>query len=115
MSRPSSFLVVVPWRLRGRGYLTGILSDQTEWLDRLDAQDHLYRLSDRVYNSYYLGTGKRDPSLFTEAAADLGLPPSAILLVDDTAANVARATSAGMRAVRYVDPESLRNALETIA
>ena len=71
--------VVRPWilelvqRLRSLGYVTGILSDQTDWLDRLDASQHFYRCFDRVYNSYRLGKGKRDPSVFGDVAADLGM------------------------------------------
>jgi putative hydrolase of the HAD superfamily len=101
--------VVRPWilalvqRLRSLGYVTGILSDQTDWLDRLDASQHFYRCFDRVYNSYRLGKGKRDPSVFSDVAADLGLPPSQILFIDDNDQNVERARSAGMHAVHYRD------------
>jgi putative hydrolase of the HAD superfamily len=99
-------------RLRAQGYVTGILSDQTDWLDRLDSRQHFYRLFDRIYNSYYLGKGKRDPSLFSDVAADLGLPPASILFVDDSAGNVARAAAAGMQTIQYVDRETFLKALE---
>jgi len=104
-----SGFVIRPWmidfvrQLRVQGYVTGILSDQTHWLDALDARDHFYAAFDRVYNSYYLGKGKQDPTLFTDVAADLGLPPSMILFVDDDAGNVERARSAGFQAVHFVD------------
>ncbi len=113
----SQFLIR-PWmlelvkRLKARGYVTGILSDQTDWLDRLDAKYHFYVLFDRIYNSYYLGKGKQDPSLFGDVAADLGLPPASILFVDDNRDNVARATAAGMQALRYVERERFMQALE---
>ena len=98
-------------QLRSQGYVTGILSDQTGWLDRLDARDHFYKYFDHIYNSYYLGKGKRDPSHFSDVAADLGLAPAAILFVDDSGANVARAMAAGMQAIQYVDRESFMDAL----
>ena len=110
--------IVRPWmlelaeRLRALGYITGILSDQTDWLGRLDARYHFYRLFDRVYNSYYLGKGKRDPSLFSDVAVDLGLPPAAILFVDDNPGNVARAEAMGLRGIRYVDREGFTQALQ---
>jgi putative hydrolase of the HAD superfamily len=110
--------VVRPWmlelveQLKAQGYITGILSDQTDWLDRLDARDHFYRHFDRVFNSYYLGKGKRDVSLFIEVAAELGLPPSAIVFVDDNSGNVARAIAAGMQAILYTDEPSFRQALQ---
>ena len=111
--------VVRPWmlelaeRLRAQGYITGILSDQTDWLDRLDGRYHFYRLFDPIYNSYYLGKGKRDPSLFRDVAVDLGLSPSAILFIDDNPDNVARAAAMGLRAIRYVDREGFMQALQT--
>jgi putative hydrolase of the HAD superfamily len=113
-----SGFTVRPWmrelvqRLGAQGYVTGILSDQTDWLDRLDSRQHFYRLFDRIYNSYYLGKGKRDPSLFSDVAADLGLPPASILFVDDSAGNVARAAAAGMQTIQYVDRETFLKALE---
>ena len=109
--------IVRPWmlervrELKAQGYVTGILSDQTNWLDRLDAKYHFYRLFDRIYNSYYLGKGKRDPSLFMDVAVDLGLPASAILFVDDNPDNVARAREAGMQGIHYIDKEGFMQAL----
>jgi len=107
-----------PWmlelvqRLGEQGYVTGILSDQTDWLDRLDSRQHFYRLFDRIYNSYYLGKGKRDPSLFSDVAADLGLPAATILFIDDSAGNVARAAAAGMQTIQYLDRDTFMKALE---
>jgi putative hydrolase of the HAD superfamily len=113
--------VIRPWilelvaQLKAKGYVTGILSDQTDWLDRLDARDHFYKYFDRIYNSYYLGKGKRDPSHFSDVAADLGLDPSAVLFIDDSKKNVATAMAAGMQAIQYLDRNSfmkeLKNAL----
>lgn len=110
--------VIRPWmlelaaQLREKGYITGILSDQTDWLDRLDARDHFYQYFDRIYNSYYLGKGKRDPSHFNDVAANLDLDPSAILFVDDSKENIATALATGMQAIHYVDRESFIKALE---
>ena len=107
-----SGFVMRPWmintarQLRAAGYITGVLSDQTYWLDWLDARYHFYRVFDRVYNSYYLGKGKQDPTMFTDVAADLGMSPSTIVFIDDDAGNVERARSAGLQAVHYVDRQS---------
>jgi putative hydrolase of the HAD superfamily len=99
-------------QLKAKGYITGILSDQTDWLDRLDARDHFYKYFDRIYNSYYLGKGKRDPSHFSDVAANLGLDPSAILFIDDNRKNVATAQAAGMQAIQYLDRENFIEALK---
>lgn len=110
--------VIRPWmvelvrRLRAQGYITGILSDQTDWLDRLDEQYHFSEAFDHIFNSYYLGKGKQEPSLFTDIAAVLALPPSAILFVDDNAENVVRARAAGLQAILYVDRESFTAEME---
>ena len=111
--------VLRPWmiervrQLREQGYVTGILSDQTHWLDDLDARDPFKQVFDRIYNSYYLGKGKRDPSLFTDVLADLDLPAPAVLFIDDNADNVARAQAAGLQAIQYIDRAVFAAELET--
>ncbi len=98
-----------PWMLdlvrqwREQGHVTGILSDQTHWLDWLDERDHFFACFDHVFNSYHLGLGKRDPALYGEIAARLCLSPGEILFVDDTRTHVERARAAGWRAIHYVD------------
>ena len=87
------------------GYVTGILSDQTHWLDELDQKYHFFTAFDHVYNSYYLGKGKQDSSLFLDVAADLQLQPPAILFIDDNADNIARAEAKGWRVIQYVNQE----------
>jgi len=97
--------------LRQRGYLVGLLSDQTDWLDRLDAEQHFYREFDTLYISHRLGKGKRDPSLYGDVARDLGMEPGAILFIDDNPDNVARARRRGWQAVRFIDEAQLRREL----
>jgi putative hydrolase of the HAD superfamily len=106
------WMLEVVQSLRARGYITAILSDQTDWLDRLETQHHFFGLFDRVYNSYYMGKGKHDPTLFAEVAADLGLPAAAVLFIDDNRDNVLRARASGMQAIHYVDRQSFLKALE---
>ncbi len=112
--------VLRPWmlervrELNERGYVTGILSDQTHWLDELDARDHFYNLFDRVFISFHRGKGKQDPSLFAEVARELGVPPGAILFIDDDVGNVARARAAGMQALQYVDRADFERKLKAL-
>jgi HAD superfamily hydrolase (TIGR01509 family) len=112
--------VLRPWmlalvrRLRRAGFTTGILSDQTDWLDALGARYHFYAAFDRIYNSYYLGRGKRDPATFRQVADDLGLEPAAVLFVDDDAGNVERARVAGLCAIQYVDRARCMAALRRV-
>ena len=110
--------VIRPWmlelvaELRRQGYITGILSDQVDWLDRLDTRDHFYAYFDYVYNSYTMGKGKLDPTHFSDVVADLGLAPSAVLFIDDSKTNVARAESVAMKAIQYVDRAMLMQELK---
>jgi putative hydrolase of the HAD superfamily len=112
--------VVRPWmiehvrRLGRRGIVTGILSDQTHWLDELDRRDHFFGEFRRVYNSFHLGKGKRDASLFSDVAEDLRLAASAVLFIDDDAGNVRRARDAGFRTIHYTDRQSFEGALSVV-
>ena len=104
--------VLRPWMIeqvrqwRAQGVVTGILSDQSHWLDQLDERDHFFKDFDHVFNSYHLGKGKRDPSLFYDIAEQLALAPAGILFVDDMRSNVERAQAAGWQAIHYVDKAS---------
>lgn len=91
--------------LRSRGLVVGLLSDQTDWLDELDSDLGFIKEFDPVFNSYYLGKGKRDPSIFPEVAARMGLPHNAIVFVDDNPGHVERARSQGLRTILYRDKE----------
>lgn len=106
-----------PWmiehvrRWRAHGLQTAILSDQTHWLDWLDARDGFFAEFDQVYNSYYLGKGKRDVTLFHDIAVRLALPPASLLFVDDLVSNVERARAAGWQAIVYEDRASFEEAI----
>ncbi|TAM44185.1 MAG: HAD family phosphatase [Gammaproteobacteria bacterium] len=92
--------------LRARNIRCALLSDQIDWLDRLDARDHFFREFDRLYISYRLGKGKADASLFDDVVADLGVHPREALLVDDNAGNIERAVSRGLIAWLFTDEDA---------
>ena len=104
--------VLRPWmmewvqQLNAQGYITGILSDQSHWLDWLNERDHFFEFFDHVFNSYHMGEGKRNPALFPDIAKQLALSPNEVLLVDDMKSNVTRAQVAGWQAIHYVDKPS---------
>ncbi len=87
--------------LRRRGIAAAILSDQTDWLERLDARDGFFIEFDRVFNSYRLGKGKRDPTVFDDVVRALGVLPGGALFVDDNRGHVDRARSRGLAAVLF--------------
>jgi len=90
-------------RLRDRGLTVAILSDQTHWLDELDRRDGIFCHFDRVFNSYHLGKGKRDPTVFRDVVDELGCRPAEALFVDDSAGHVERARRMGLEAIRCDD------------
>ncbi len=101
-------------QLNAHGYQTGILSDQSYWLDWLNERDQFFEYFDHVFNSYHMGKGKRDPSLFHDLSEQLALSPNEILLVDDIKNNVERAQTAGWQAIHYVDKEGFLEKIDNI-
>ena len=93
-------------KLKTQKLTVGILSDHTDWLDRLNERFDLFRHFDHVFNSYYMGKGKRDASLFDDVAGRLKTPPARIIFIDDDPGNVERARRKGWNAVLYTDYES---------
>jgi putative hydrolase of the HAD superfamily len=92
----------------------GILSDHTDMLDKLNQRYDFFKWFDHVFNSYHLGKGKRDSSLFDDVARTLGRPPERILLIDDDPGHVDRARKKRWKAIRYVDRDSFIEEMEMI-
>lgn len=86
-------------RLRAQGLTCAILSDQTDWLERMDARDHFYREFDAIFNSYRLGKGKRDAGVFDDVVNELGIEPGQAIFLDDSVDNVDRARSRGLMGI----------------
>ena len=83
--------------LKQQGILTAILSDQSDWLDQLEAQYHFFQHFDAVFNSYHLGKTKRDPHVFIETVQMLKVEAGEALFVDDNIGHVDRAAAAGLQ------------------
>lgn len=89
-------MLAVTRQLQKQNILPVILSDQTDWLDRLNRRNSFLPLFARVFNSYYLGKTKRDPSIFPETLAALDISPANALFVDDNAGHIQRASEQGL-------------------
>ena len=83
--------------IKSYGARTAILSDQTDWLDRLDQRDRFLSSFEPVINSYYLGTTKREEATFTTALELLHAPADQVLFVDDNPGHIDRASKLGFR------------------
>jgi len=101
-------------RLKAENLTVGILSDQTDILDRLNARFDFFKLFDHIFNSYHFGKGKRDISLFDDIARILKTEPNSILFVDDDPGHVERARQKGWRVIQYVDRVSFCSEMERI-
>ncbi|MCX5865197.1 MAG: HAD family phosphatase [Deltaproteobacteria bacterium] len=82
--------------LRKQGLNPVILSDQTDWLDRLNERQPFFQEFSQVFNSYHLGKTKREPSLFTDILAALKVEPQQALFVDDNQGHIDRAAALGL-------------------
>ena len=91
--------------LRQQGLRVFILSDQTDWLERLDQRDHFFQEFDQVLNSYRLGKTKRDISLFDDLTRQFALAPAAAWFVDDNPGHIDRAVTRGWQAHLFRDEE----------
>ncbi len=85
--------------------LTGILSDQTDWLDNLNQHHDFFKDFKHVFNSYHMGNGKRNPDHFDAVVKILGVPAADVLFIDDDAGNCERASQRGLHAIHYVGKE----------
>lgn len=96
-------------KLKSENLIVGILSDQTDTLDKLNARFDFFKYFDHVFNSYHMGKGKWDISLFDDIAGILKTAPHRILFIDDDPGNVEHARQKGWRAIHYVDADSLHS------
>ncbi|MBI5102928.1 MAG: HAD family phosphatase [Nitrospirae bacterium] len=98
--------------LRSRGLITAILSDQTNWLDEINAESPFFHHFDYVFNSFRLKKGKRDPSVFRDVCAAVGQAPGETVFIDDNPGNIGRALKEGLHAVQFIGIGDLKNKLE---
>ena len=102
-----------PWfpniitKLRDQGLIVCLLSDQTDWLDKLNDRHNFYQLFDQIFNSFYTGKSKSDPGIFDDVANSLGLSPGDILFVDDYHGHIERAKRKGFNTHLFIDKEKL--------
>lgn len=90
-------------KLKSDNFVVGVLSDQTDMLDKLNARMNFFQEFDHVFNSYHMGKGKRDATLFDDIAGRLKTPPHRILFIDDDPGNIERAKQKGWQTIHYAD------------
>jgi len=108
--RPDMMEVVE--KIRSSGLIVAILSDQTNWLDELDQRTPFHHHFDYVFNSFHLKKTKRDPSIFRDICAVLGVRPEEGLFVDDNLENIKRAESQELRTIHFKDVGVFKKEIE---
>jgi putative hydrolase of the HAD superfamily len=96
-----SWMLEMVQRLKLGGLTVGILSDQTNWLDELDARLDFYGRFDFVFNSYHMGKSKNDPSHFDDVLRLLNREGQSVLFIDDNAGHAGRAEARGWKTILY--------------
>lgn len=87
--------------IKNAGVRTGILSDQTNWLNELNEKFDFFQYFDYVFNSYDYGKSKQEPSWFKDVTAILNVAPEKTLFIDDNAEHCSRARQGGIHAIQY--------------
>lgn len=115
-------------RRAGYVWLTGmreLLDDLADRVLRVAASNYPYWVEEltggggllagrfeQVWASCHLGARKPEPEFYRRLLGALGLPPAAVVFVDDREVNVEAARAAGLRGVRFEDADTLRASLE---
>ncbi len=98
--------------MRERGLITAILSDQTNWLDEIDRDTPFFHHFHSVFNSYKIKKSKRDPSVYKDICAALGVAPGQALFIDDNAENIRRAAREGLHVLLFRDVGSFKEEMK---
>lgn len=61
----------------------------------------LHRFEDRLFSAAHVARGKPAPDLFLHAARQMGVPPAACVVVEDTPTGVSAGVAAGMRVLGF--------------
>lgn len=108
---------MIDWaaQLQAAGIRTGILSNLGDAME-LGVRERCPWLSDFHHHtfSHNLKTAKPDPAIYQHAANGLGVPPGAVLFIDDRADNIEAAQKAGMQVVQYTSHADFIAAMEKL-
>lgn len=99
-------------QLRDQNIITAILSDQTDWLDRLNNKDDFFKYFDRVFNSFYLKQSKHNGGkIYEMVLSEMNVPADSSLFVDDNESNIKKAKLKGLHTIHYKDRKSFETEL----
>jgi len=74
----------------------------------------LPRFAGRIFSAYEVGSWKPAPGLFLHAAAKMGVPPAACVVVEDSPLGVRAAVAANMHVIGYAPDSDVAAELEAL-
>lgn len=111
-ARLDTALLAALARLRAAGLPVHLATNQEHERARYLLEDlGLAAHVDGCHHSAAIGCAKPDPAFFRTVAGRVGLPPAALLLVDDSAGNVEAARGAGWQALHWTAGSDLQAAV----
>ncbi len=87
--------------------LTAILSDQTDWLDKINESEDFFKYFDFIFNSYHINMGKREIKTFYYVSEQVSLKPQEILFIDDQMQNIINARETGINGICLTDENEI--------
>ncbi len=96
---------------RSRGAIVAMLSDQTNWLDEINARTSLFSHFDRVFNSYHIHKSKREASVFADVCRALGVHRGETLFIDDNIDHISRARGQGLQTIHFTTKDDFETQL----
>jgi putative hydrolase of the HAD superfamily len=101
-AQPNEAMVAWAAALQRAGVKTGILSNMGDAMEHGLVAKHLWLQNfGHTTFSHRLGIAKPDNAIYASAIDGLGIPPEAILFIDDREENIEAARAAGMAAILY--------------
>lgn len=101
-------------KIRAKGFMTCILSDQTNWLDEINEKNPFYHHFDYIFNSFKIKKSKRDPSVFRDICLKIGLNPDEVIFIDDNIGHIKRASKEGLKVLHFTSVEDFEKDLEVL-
>jgi putative hydrolase of the HAD superfamily len=112
---PNGALGILAELAASHNYLVGALNNEARETNEYRFQKFGLRAHFAVaLSSCYLGLRKPEPAIYKRALDILGKPAERILFIDDRAENVAGAQAVGMKGIRFVGEDELRQELVSL-
>jgi len=113
-SRPRPEMLAAVAAIRGRGLVAAALTNNWASEERDDGTRALRGHFDAFFESSVLGLQKPDPRIYQHACAELAIPPTAAVFLDDIGRNLKTARRLGMTTIKVDTPAQALGELEAV-